>query len=1236
MGSGKSLKHLSIRVPWHDNGWNGSVCKHPEHNQACLKLPRIAGTKDDQQEMAVCGKLINEISAEDWPACVTERGMFMAPFDFQKVTTHPYAQSNQATHGHMAPTSQTFPAYSAAAVPFRWLMNDESRLHYYQKELGLLVDKSHEPQLPFNTIWYQAKENQKEIMNHFTRQIEPQESLCIFYAKQVPFVEDSRRVIIGIGKVTGIIPAKEYDYSSDGPVQAMLWENMVKHSIRPDFKDGFIMPYVEMIQYADEHPDFDLRTITAFAPDDRIDEFSYASEHVTHDAAITCLLECANALSKMSELIEGPWDRCLKWIDARIAETWEWRGAYPGLGVALAAFGVELGMFVAKEILDMTVDNEDPWQNVDKVFQKPEKYLSKKLAGKIGSTQKEVWAALSKERKQLLKLLSRFELSKEQAMMLYVTEERLKQNISCADQEILENPYRIYEATRKSENRISLPTIDMGVFPMDQVRNQYPLQPPSAIETGVDKRRVRALVVQLLEAAAESGHTLLPRDMVVNRIREMPLEPDCMINGDIMNVVENSFQPEIELVEMADGSRAYQLTRLRKMNEVIKNMVEKRVNGKRHEIGEDWEALIDKAFGAINETGEEKEKEVRARKEKAAVLRELAESRFSVLIGPAGTGKTTLLSILCSQRNIMDGEVLLLAPTGKARVRIEEIANAISKEQGSTSRIKAFTLAQHLGKTKRYDYKTQQYQLSDNLPEEMAKTVIVDEGSMLTEEMLAALIQSLKGVHRLIIVGDPSQLPPIGPGRPFVDMVTYLRPENVDSVFPRVGKGYGELTVTRRQAGEDRLDLRVAEWFSGRSLAPGEDDIFDRLNESATSNRILVKQWDTPEELHQHLLDTLVNELELKDIDDNNGFDKTLGATEYNGVSYFNKGTARSAEKWQILSPVRNMPHGVFQLNRLIHKRFKSNTIAFANRIYRKIPKPMGVEEIVYGDKVINISNHRRKNVWPAEGAQAYIANGEIGIVQGQLKTKKFNKTPWELKVEFSSQIGYQYGFGADSFGDERDSMLELAYALTVHKSQGSQFELVILVLPNPCLLLSKELLYTALTRQQNKVVMLHQGSFADLKKYSSEVYSETARRLTNLFNAPKLVEVKNTFLDENLIHRTANGELVRSKSEVIIADHLFDKGIIYTYEKPLKRSGAVRYPDFTIEDDASGEEYFWEHCGMMFDAGYRRRWELKKEWYRENGILPIEEGGNLIITEDAENGGIDSKKIRDIIEKLF
>ena len=219
--------------------------------------------------------------------------------------------------------------------------------------------------------------------------------------------------------------------------------------------------------------------------------------------------------------------------------------------------------------------------------------------------------------------------------------------------------------------------------------------------------------------------------------------------------------------------------------------------------------------------------------------------------------------------------------------------------------------------------------------------------------------------------------------------------------------------------------------------------------------------------------------------------------------------------------------------------------------------------------------------------------------------------------------------------------MLELAYALTIHKAQGSEFGLTILVIPNPCRLLSRELLYTALTRQQNRVVILHQGDRHDLMNLSVDYHSEAARRLTNLFVEPKPVQLQERFLEDGLIHKTRRGDSVRSKSEVIIADLLYSKGIDYQYEAPfIGNDGSRRYPDFTFEDAELGLQVYWEHLGLMQQPDYRRRWEAKLAWYRAQDVLPHSEGGGsggtLIITQDDANGGIQSNEIERLVERVL
>ena len=288
---------------------------------------------------------------------------------------------------------------------------------------------------------------------------------------------------------------------------------------------------------------------------------------------------------------------------------------------------------------------------------------------------------------------------------------------------------------------------------------------------------------------------------------------------------------------MADSSVAYQLGRLEQMGAVIRLDALKRIKGKRHSSDLNWRALVDAALPRI--TGADEEEEL-ARQEKAAALEQLYCSRLSVLIGAAGTGKTTLLKVLCDQPDIKRGGILLLAPTGKARVRMET-------QIGISG---AMTIAQFLVRRNRYNPKTGRYCLSNVEKMDAGHTVIIDESSMLTEEQLGAVLDALRAPSRLILVGDPRQLPPIGTGRPFVDIVRQLAPDESAQGFPVVAQGYAELTIRRRQIGRGsaRFDARrvvqrsAARAGRGRRLGrTGEGE--DRLRFSSSFGGIPRRSW---------------------------------------------------------------------------------------------------------------------------------------------------------------------------------------------------------------------------------------------------------------------------------------------------------------------------------------------------------------------------------------------------------
>lgn len=175
------LRHISIRVPWHDSGWNGTVCKAPKLNGACLKLENIARNRDDNAEAAIAGKSIKDLDQNQWPCCVSERGMFMADFEYTRNIKHPYVETSRDTHGHFKPTPIRHPQLSAPAVPFLWLRSEN--LEKYSREYGLNTNPEWEPKLGFKTGWLQDYRNHQALLDCFFGHIRPEESLCFFYAK---------------------------------------------------------------------------------------------------------------------------------------------------------------------------------------------------------------------------------------------------------------------------------------------------------------------------------------------------------------------------------------------------------------------------------------------------------------------------------------------------------------------------------------------------------------------------------------------------------------------------------------------------------------------------------------------------------------------------------------------------------------------------------------------------------------------------------------------------------------------------------------------------------------------------------------------------------------------------------------------------------------------------------------------------------------------------------------------
>lgn len=884
------LRHLSIRVPWHDAGWDGTVCRSPRENASCLALNRIGAAKNEAQEVEFAGRNLGELSKLEAPPCFAERVNFLSPRAQRRLAHHAYSDTSEH-HKHIIDTPFTHPAFSAAATPFGWLLKERAWGKEWNKgkidsqsiaeRYGIEAHPEHEPEEPAwleGRPWIQGHKNQKALLDAFFGALEPRSSLVFAYAKRTPLIDDEQWMIIGVGQITSVGDIQEWDYepARHAGLRSYLWERSVCHSIRPGGDNGILLPYHDLLGRCDGDPALDPTDCIAFVPSEYRDEFSYASEHVANGTAIAALLSVKTALSNYSERFGGDWTRQLKWIDQRLGELWALRGPYPGLGSVLCAAGVEYGYQLAYYCWDKAGENGDPWPVLAALVKNPAELpadLKLQVKG-FADTWNYLASDRGAKRLALAKLLARLDITTDQVARWWDQSARNRAELTLGSEEItdaaiLRNPYLIYECDRLQPGPIAFQTVDQGAFPEKAIASAHPLPEPSAMTGPVDGRRLRAATAAILEKAGGEGHTLLPREEIITQVRALNLSPVLPATDDQYDIHQDRLSPVVMPGTLENGKPAYQLDRLVVTREVIASTVRKRVKqGKRLVVEINWRAELDRSFK--NVPAPKDSLEDRGRREKALALQELAAARFSVLIGAAGTGKTTLLRFLCGAAPIKQRGVLLLAPTGKARVRLQQATG-----------IGARTLAQFL-RPLRYREATQTYRVVGDIERTSTyKTVIVDEASMLTEEQLAALLDALSGVDRIILVGDPSQLPPIGAGRPFVDIVKLLRPEKLPANQPRVGPGYAELTIGSRQKGAARQDLELAELFSGRPSGPGSDEIISKLAGGDCGPHLRICPWSSPSQLAAILPAVIAEELGVDPADIEKSFAvKALGESK--------------------------------------------------------------------------------------------------------------------------------------------------------------------------------------------------------------------------------------------------------------------------------------------------------------------------------------------------------------------
>ncbi len=370
-----------------------------------------------------------------------------------------------------------------------------------------------------------------------------------------------------------------------------------------------------------------------------------------------------------------------------------------------------------------------------------------------------------------------------------------------------------------------------------------------------------------------------------------------------------------------------------------------------------------------------------------------AKNRCMVITGGPGTGKsTTVRAIVAMYARQGLGEVLLTAPTGRAAKRLGELTG---REASTIHRLLEAGYAEGNSELVFKRNETQPLKCG---------AVIVDECSMLDILLLRALLAALPRDCRLILVGDADQLPSVGPGNVFLDILR-------SNLVPVV-----RLTEIFRQKADSRIVRYAHQINAGEhpNIRENKGDFFfmRRLNQDAAVE--------------------LIVQLCAQRLPKNMGI---------------------PPEEIQVLTPTRKGNAGVFSLNKALQAALNPPDKSRAE-------KQHGDVVFRVGDRVMQIRNNY-DIIWTnvqktRSGTGAF--NGDIGYITA------IDSAAEVLTVDYDGRL--------TSYGFDMLSELEHAWAMTVHKSQGSEYRAVILCLcGGPQQLLYRGILYTAVTRARELLI---------------------------------------------------------------------------------------------------------------------------------------------------------------------
>ena len=486
-----------------------------------------------------------------------------------------------------------------------------------------------------------------------------------------------------------------------------------------------------------------------------------------------------------------------------------------------------------------------------------------------------------------------------------------------------------------------------------------------------DTRRGRAIVAQTLRTATRDGHTVLPADLVVAALQaEGIADPVAAIVAavDSGEVLEHE-PPEPEGAGGEAGT-AEPDPALRTLSLARYGMAEESVAENVVRLAATAERIADPASVRSVAKGLDKAQQ-------AAVAQVLGHG-VSLLTGGPGTGKSRTVAAIVKLLRAKGSDIALAAPTGRAAKRLEELTDH-----------PAVTVHRLLGA----QGMTGGFARNEEWPLD-ADVIVVDEASMLDVELTAALLEACPDGTHLLLVGDPAQLPSIGPGHVLGDLI--------DSGAVPVT----ELTTLYRQA-EGGAIARLATAVRGGELPPIDSPDREVVVVPATGSAEAARR------VVQLVTDSIPRALGIE------------------------PGSV------QVVTPVHRGPAGTIELN----KALKAELNPGQGTVWGFDP----------GDRVVATANH-------LDLEPIGFANGEVGVVTGTGEGS--------LKVDFSS--------GPVTVTGQALSDLRHGWAITVHRAQGSEWPGVVVVLPPEAGgMLSRPLVYTALTRAERHLSIVHASGAA-------------------------------------------------------------------------------------------------------------------------------------------------------------